>query len=143
MLVVTNTIKIPLREIHFSFVKGSGKGGQKVNKSATRAVLVWNIEKNKSLPEGLKKQVCTKLEKRISRNGDIVIKSNRYRDRGRNVADCLEKLKDLLLKGAQRSRVRKKSSVPKSSKATRLENKRRRGQKKRLRQKVRPPAEEE
>jgi len=136
VLVVTSSIKIPLREIQFSFSKGAGSGGQKVNKTNSRAILTWNIEKNKTIPPGLKAQVCEKLGRRITRNGEIVIKSNRFRDRGRNIADCLEKMKNLLLKGAHRPKVRKKTKVAKKSKLSRIENKRRRSETKRLRARV-------
>lgn len=136
MFVVTPSIRIPLREIQFTFIRSSGPGGQKVNKTSSRAVLSWNIFNNTSLPEGMKAQILKELSKRISHSGDIIIRSDRFRDRGRNIADCLEKMRELLVKAAEIKKARKATKATGAARANRRESKKRRSETKRLRQRV-------
>ncbi len=136
MLVVSGAIKIPLREIQFTFVKGEGPGGQHVNKRNSRAVLVWNIEKNSSLPVGLRDRIVESLGRRVSHSGEITIRSNRFRDRGRNIADCLEKLKDMLIKASHQPTKRVPTKPKKAKIEKRLESKRRHSEIKKMRKKV-------
>ncbi|MCB0394874.1 MAG: aminoacyl-tRNA hydrolase [Bdellovibrionales bacterium] len=137
MLIVTNGIRIPLREIHFTFVKGAGPGGQKINKSNSRAVLTWNIVQNKTLPDGMKSQIVNVLGRRISGSGDLIIRSDRFRDRGRNIADCLEKLRELLVKSTATKKARLKTKTPAKATLGRRRIKEHKSEKKKWRQKVR------
>lgn len=130
MLVVTPKIQIPLREFEFTYSRSSGPGGQNVNKLNTKALLRWPVLKSLSLPEPVRRRLAAKYPRRITSQGDLLITSQRFRDAGRNTADCLEKLRRMLLEAAEPPRPRKPTRPTRSSVRRRLENKRQRSNKK-------------
>jgi len=123
MLEVGPRIQIPLRELHFRFVKSGGAGGQNVNKVNTQAVLRWSIEGTRSLPDDVRRRFCGKFHRRINLEGELVLSSQRFRDQGRNVADCLEKLRRMLEEVANPAKKRKATKPTHSSKEKRLKEK--------------------
>ncbi len=136
MLVVTNRIKVPLKEIDFSYVRSSGPGGQNVNKVNSKAVLRWNIESTDSVSARLKQRFTEKYSSRINSDGEVVIASSRFRDQARNVADCLEKLRGLIESVAKPPKKRISTKPTKGSVRARLDKKKQNAQKKSLRKKV-------
>ncbi len=133
MLVINSQISIPLREIKFKFSRSSGPGGQNVNKLNTKVQLRWNLEKSAQLPDDVRQRMIARYKRRMTGNGELVISSQRFRDQGQNVADCLNKLKEMVLSVATPPKKRKPRSVSKAAKMRRLTNKRRRSETKRLR----------
>ena len=93
MLVVDENLRIPLKELQFDFVRSQGPGGQNVNKVNTKAVLRWPVATAASIPEDVRSRFLKRFHRRISGEGDLVISSQRFRDRGRNIADCIAKLR--------------------------------------------------
>ena len=124
MLVVNDRLKIPLKEFHFTFARSSGPGGQNVNKVNTKATLRWDITNSPSLPDGVRARFIEKNRRRISGEGEVIMVSQRYRDQGRNVADCLAKLRDLLEAATIVPKTRKKTKPSRAAKRRRVENKR-------------------
>ncbi|OHB70018.1 MAG: hypothetical protein A2V70_18375 [Planctomycetes bacterium RBG_13_63_9] len=133
MLVVHPQLKIPLREFQFTFVRSSGPGGQNVNKLATKAQLRWPVVKSPSLPEAVRQRLLRQQRRRVTSEGDLLIKSQRFRDAGRNVADCLEKLRGILAEAATPPKPRKPTKPTRASARRRLDQKRKHSQKKRQR----------
>ncbi len=140
MLVVNDRLRIPLREIQFTFARSSGPGGQNVNKLNTKALLRWSATKSPSLPEPVRRRLLAKYPRRITADGDLLITSQRFRDAGRNVADCLEKLRTMLAEAAVVPKRRRPTKPTKASIRRRLDQKRKQSQRKQRRQ--RPPADE-
>jgi ribosome-associated protein len=133
MLTVTPDIQIPLREFQFTFARSSGPGGQNVNKVNTKALLRWPVVTSPSLPEAVRQRLLTKCRRQITVEGDLLIVSQRFRDAGRNAADCLEKLRQILAAAAVPVVPRRPTRPTRSSVRRRVENKRRLSQKKRQR----------
>src|SRR5438132_7573531 len=92
-----SSISIPPDELHFQFAKSSGPGGQNVNKVNSKAVLHWNPTASGGLPEPVRARFLARFGGRLTGEGYLVITSQRNRDQGRNAADCLEKLREMLL----------------------------------------------
>jgi ribosome-associated protein len=138
MLVVNRRIRIPLRELRFQFARSSGAGGQNVNKVSTKAILRWPVTSSPSLPEDVRERFLERNRRRITRDGELVMSSQRFRDQGRNVADCLEKLRGMLLEVARAPRRRRATRPHAASRERRLAAKRHQAKKKRSRGRVDP-----
>ena len=128
MWIITNRIQIPEGELHFSYARSSGPGGQNVNKVNSKAVLHWSPA---NLPERVRERFVQ--AHRLTTEGDIVIMSDRFRDRLRNQEDCLEKLKAMILAAAIEPKIRKKTKPSRSSLRRNENNKRLHGEKKKNR----------
>jgi len=135
MLTVNDKITIPFTEFDFTFSRSSGPGGQNVNKVNTKVTLRWNLADSPSLPAEVKARFTERFHRRITKTGDFLIHSQRFRDQGRNVADCLEKLRALLQEVAQAPKKRKPTRRTRGSVERRLKGKRKSSQKKNLRRK--------
>ena len=133
MLVVNSRLKIPLREFRFSYARSSGPGGQNVNKLNTKATLRWPVLQSPSLPEEICTRLMARYRRRVTSAGELLITSQRFRDAGRNVADCLEKLRRLLIEVAVPPKPRRPSRPTRGSIERRLQGKQRRSRKKRER----------
>ena len=133
MLFLSETNYIPVREIYFDFVRSSGPGGQNVNKVNSKAQLRWNVWRNQSLPEPVRARFLARFHPKITKSGEVLITSDRFRDRGRNQEDCLEKLRQMLATVAVAPKPRKKTKPSRHSQEKRRTAKRRHGEKKRNR----------
>jgi ribosome-associated protein len=130
MLIVSPGLQIPLSEIEFSFARSSGPGGQNVNKVNSKAWLRWPVLASPSLPPAVRERFLAKYGSRVTADGDLLLASQRHRDQGRNVADCLEKLRAMLFEAARPPVRRKKTKPSRGSITRRLEGKRQKSRKK-------------
>jgi len=135
MLAVNEQISIPLDEFTFTFSRSSGPGGQNVNKVNTKVTLRWPLEKS-SLPAEVQQRFRAQFRRRINQAGELLVTSQRFRDQGRNVADCLSKLRGMILSVATAPQQRKATRPTGASRRRRVADKRRTGEKKKSR---RPP----
>lgn len=124
MLVVNQQIAIPMSEFEFSYVRSSGPGGQNVNKVNSKAQMRWPVVSSPSLPPGVRQRFLARYRARITADGDLLIVSQRYRDQNRNQADCLEKLRAMLLEVAVPPKPRKKTKPGRGAIERRLKQKR-------------------
>src|SRR5947209_14519339 len=96
MLEITPRIQIAEGELHWTFVRAGGPGGQNVNKVASKAVVRWQVRETQALPQEVKQRFLAQQHGRITVDGELVLSSQRYRDQDRNRQDCLEKLQVML-----------------------------------------------
>jgi len=129
-LTVNSRLRIPLAEFEFTFARSSGPGGQNVNKVNSKALLRWPIDASPSLPEAVRGRFLQKHGNRVTTEGELLISSQRYRDQGRNVEDCLEKLRVMLAEAAAPPVRRKRTKPSRGSIERRLQSKRIRSDKK-------------
>jgi ribosome-associated protein len=139
MLHVTHRIQIPDSEFRWTFARSGGPGGQNVNKVASKAVLHWNVAITPNLPPDVKERFRAQQHTRINSEGELVLSSERYRDQPRNVEDCLEKLRQLILYATHVPRKRRPTKPTRGSRERRLNAKRR--QSARKEQRRRPPGD--
>jgi ribosome-associated protein len=132
-LRINSQLAIPRRELQFTFVRSSGPGGQNVNKVASKAVLRWDIHNSSALPAAVRGRLLARAARQINDRGELVLTSQRYRDQGRNIDDCLEKLRALVLAAVPPPKRRKKTRPTRASKEERLGQKRAHAEKKRRR----------
>ncbi len=126
MFTINATIAIPETEFSWRFVRSSGPGGQNVNKVASKAVLSWNVAATASLPEDVRDRLQRHNRRRITKEGLLILSSQRFRDQERNRADCLEKLRELVSCAAIRPKVRKPTRPSRGAKEGRLRAKKHR-----------------
>ncbi|MFM9057989.1 MAG: alternative ribosome rescue aminoacyl-tRNA hydrolase ArfB [Planctomycetaceae bacterium] len=131
-------IVIPAAALEWQFVRSSGPGGQHVNRTSSKAVLRFVIRGSPHLPDDVRRRLIAAVAPRLTKDGAILIASQVHRDRGRNVAECRARLAALVARAAVPPTVRRRTKVPRSAVATRLDTKRLRSRTKRLR---RPPAD--
>ena len=133
MIRVNDKIQIDESELEESFVRSSGPGGQNVNKVSSKAQLRWCFSQSRSIPGEVRERFLERFGGRLTKSGDLMIRSERFRDQRRNQADCLEKLKELLLQVAYPPKVRKKTKPGRGAKNKARLKKERHSQKKQLR----------
>jgi ribosome-associated protein len=137
---ITDAILIPDEELHFTFARSSGPGGQNVNKVASKAILHWNLSANTSLPPDVRERLRSQQANRLTTEGELVVQGQRFRDQTRNVEDCLTRLREMVLRALHPPRPRKPTRPSKGSRQRRLANKRQQSQKKAARR--RPAVED-
>ena len=127
-------IKIKESELHFSYVRSSGPGGQHVNKVSTAVQLKYNIEKS-DIPEELKQRFIDNYKKRISKNGFLTIIAQSFKSQKKNKDDAVKRL-EILFKDIKIHAKRIPTKPSRSSKVKRIEGKKRRSVLKKNRMKV-------
>lgn len=133
MIKITPTIFFDESELQFTFITSSGPGGQNVNKVATAAQLRLNILLSSSLPEAMRIHLLSILGKKITAQGELIIKASRHRTQERNKQDALSRLVEILRRAAIIPKKRRKTKPTKSSIQRRLDSKKVHSVKKALR----------
>ncbi len=135
MLIITERIAIPMDEFSFEFARSGGPGGQNVNKVASKATLRWSPGASPSLPPAVRDRLLKAVAARLTTEGELLVTSQKTRDQGRNIDDCLEKVRELVLAASRPPKVRRPTKPTMASRVRRVEAKGRRSVVKKLRKK--------
>ena len=131
-LAISSRVSIPLAEIELSAVRAAGPGGQNVNKVSSAVHLRFDVNAS-SLPEFYKERLLRLKDRRITKEGVVVIKAQSARTQERNREEALARLRELIQGVAVTVKKRIPTKPTRASKKRRLESKKREGDKKRLR----------
>jgi len=125
MLRVNDRVTIPEDEIVFRAIRSRGPGGQNVNKVASAVELRFDVP-HSSLPEACKTRLLQMSDRRINREGVVVIKAQTHRDQLQNREDALRRLRDLIVAACRVERRRIPTRPTRAARRRRLEAKRHR-----------------
>ncbi|XP_014238058.1 peptidyl-tRNA hydrolase ICT1, mitochondrial [Trichogramma pretiosum] len=87
---------IPLKELDITFSGSSGPGGQNVQRVNTKVDLRFNVKSATWIDDELKEKILEKYKNRINKDGYLVIKSELTRSQQLNVADAMQKLRQMI-----------------------------------------------
>jgi ribosome-associated protein len=138
MHFITSKLSIPAREITFVYGTSTGPGGQHVNRVATKATLLFDINRSNSLTPLQKQRIHEKLKTRVNKLGVLRVASSKFKSQKNNRQVSIDRFIELIRESIKPVRKRKATKVPYSSKRKRVIAKKNRGETKRLRNKVQP-----
>jgi len=133
MIIIDAQTSIDEAELDFTATRSSGPGGQNVNKVATKVTLRFVVADSASLSPEQKTRIIERLYNRITRDGTLLLTSQRHRTQVANRKEVVERFTELIRDALSDEAERIPRRIPRKERRRRLEHKRRRARLKKLR----------
>ncbi len=137
MIYISDSITLDENEIQLEFIRASGPGGQNVNKVSSAVQLRFNVAGCPVLSDAIRERLKKIAGRRMTTQGILIIKAQRYRSQEQNRQDAINRLVEMIQKAIVAPKHRRPTQSTAASKQRRLATKRRRSELKRRRQVVR------
>ncbi len=118
-------MRVPLNELQFSFATASGKGGQNVNKTATKAILHWSLGRSRIFTVAQKMRLRSMLGAQLTKADELVIMIETERSQLQNRQRAVRQLHSILEKALCVPKSRRPTRPTRSSSFKRLASKKR------------------
>ena len=115
-------------EVTYTAARGSGPGGQHVNKANTKVELRWRLASSAGFSDSEKGRLAAKLATRLTQDGELVLTDHSTRSQARNREAVTARFYAILEGALRREKPRRKTKPTNASKRRRLEGKRRRSE---------------
>jgi ribosome-associated protein len=125
-------VRVAPGAVRFAFSASSGPGGQNVNKRATKAELRVLLS-DLPLPADALARLRALAGQRLADTGELIITSDEHRSQGQNRAECLARLRELVIRAMVRPKKRRPTRPSRGSVERRLAGKRRESDRKKNR----------
>jgi ribosome-associated protein len=132
-LEITPSLSIPRRELRFCTSRSSGPGGQHVNTTDTRVELRWDLRASAALSETQRARLLHALNRRLTRQGELILTCGQHRSQHRNRQEVLTRLAALVARALAPHRPRVTTQPSAAARERRLRAKRARAEIKRQR----------
>lgn len=126
MIQITASIALDERDLDERFIRAAGPGGQNVNKVSTAVELRFRLGGHTYLPEDVRARLETLAGRRLTLDGEIVIRADEHRTQERNREAALARLIALIEQATHKPKPRHKTKVPKAERQRRMDHKTRR-----------------
>lgn len=133
---ITPNLEIPTSELQLRFSRSSGPGGQKVNKTATRVELYFDVANSPSLTNEQRARLLDNLQDQLEADGTLRLAASGYASQWRNRQAAIERLREVLARGLRVPKRRIATRPTRASVERRLDRKRQRAETKRRRRKI-------
>jgi ribosome-associated protein len=127
MIPVTASIALDERDLEERFIRAAGPGGQNVNKVSSAVELRFRLGGHTVLPDDVRARLERLAGRRLTLDGEIVIRADEHRTQERNRDAALTRLLTLVREAIPRPKPRTKTRVPRAERQRRLDHKKRRG----------------
>ena len=127
ILKINEKLSIPYHELSFKYAISGGPGGQHVNKTETKVILLFDLLNSPSLEEEVRLRLLNSLANRVNKRGILQITSQISRSQNRNKEEAILLFCTLLEEAMVEEKQRRKTKPSFSVKRRRLDNKKRRG----------------
>jgi ribosome-associated protein len=135
-LVITDKITLPGSDLEWAAVRGSGPGGQNVNKVSSKVELSFDFESTVAISDKARDRLRVLAKNSLDAEGRILVKSEKTRDQLKNLNDARAKLKEMILKSLVEPKTRKPTKPTRTATKKRVEGKKKVAKKKAARRKV-------
>jgi ribosome-associated protein len=135
MIPINDKIGIEDKEVVLTAIRSQGAGGQNVNKVSTALHLRFDIRAS-SLPDYIKDRLLQLRDRRVNKEGVIIIKAQQHRSQEKNREEAIRRLQILVRGVLKEEKVRRSTNPTASSQRKRLERKSHRARIKKMRKRI-------